>query len=27
PDKNARAGGEPRPRLENACGYPLTAAR
>ncbi|OSB96634.1 hypothetical protein B8A27_24220, partial [Escherichia coli] len=20
--KNARAGGEPRPRLENACGYP-----
>ncbi len=26
-DKNARAGGEPRPRLENACGYPLTAAR
>ncbi|EPS5622517.1 RHS repeat-associated core domain-containing protein, partial [Shigella boydii] len=26
PDKNARAGGEPRPRLENACGYPLTAA-
>ncbi|MBW6099540.1 hypothetical protein KZ773_19390 [Escherichia coli] len=25
--KNARAGGEPRPRLENACGYPLTAAR
>ncbi|OKV20993.1 type IV secretion protein Rhs, partial [Escherichia coli] len=23
----ARAGGEPRPRLENACGYPLTAAR
>ncbi|STJ77839.1 rhsA element core protein RshA [Escherichia coli] len=25
--KTARAGGEPRPRLENACGYPLTAAR
>ncbi len=25
--KNARAGGEPRPWLENACGYPLTAAR
>lgn len=25
--QNARAGGEPRPRLENACGYPLTAAR
>ncbi len=21
------SGGEPRPRLENACGYPLTAAR
>ena len=27
PDKNARAGGEPRPRLRNACGYPLQAAR
>ncbi len=27
PDKNARAGGEPRPRQENACGYPPTAAR
>ena len=23
----SRTGGEPRPRLENACGYPLTAAR